>query len=349
MIRLENQGSAYDIGFQHGSACPEAASSAYEAWFGRLDLDPAEAGTGVSVVEDRLRRHFPEMLEEMEGIADGSGLSYRQVLELNCFDTVTASGPDRRCCSTIGFLHSDVGVLLGKTADWDVSQGHRFATWQRYRPEEGYRFIHYGCAGTLWTEGGLNEAGLGMVLNGLPVGGDSNQGVPWVPLTRGVLQHCASVPEALQFLEQYDVMCWGVNLMLADAGGDLAFVEVIPGKQAVCRPEEDYLIHTNHCLCADPAGRQLSDEALAAYGEPGLPRNSKARYDTLNRIVPLARRSRASMKDLLRDRSPSGPISQQGEDGMWTVYAMVVAPMEGKIWGAEGFPPGVPFVEYQVL
>ena len=54
------------------------------------------------------------------------------------------------------------------------------------------------------------------------------------------------------------------------------------------------------------------------------------------------------MEALLRDRSSPGAISQSGEQGMHTVYAMIVAPAQGKLWGAEGFPPEVPFVEYSV-
>lgn len=348
MIRLCNQGSAYDIGFQHGTACPDAVSLAYEVWLGKLDVDDSQLEAGIRTVEDRLAEHFPEILDEMHGLADGSGLPYRQILGLNCFDAVRGARSDPSRCSSIGFSASDVGVLLGKTADWNVMEAEGLATWQRYEPDQGHTFIHYGCAGTLWTEGGLNDAGLGMVLNGLPASGQSPQAVPWVPLTRGVLQHCASVEEATRFLGEYDVMCWGVNLMLADSGGDLAFVEVVPGAQAVCRPEQDYLIHTNHCLCAEIGGHRLSDEVMAALGLPSLTENSLARYGTLERIAPLAPRTLAGMEELLRDRSPSGAISQDGEDGMWTAYAMVVAPELGKIWGAEGFPPNVPFVEYQV-
>ena len=223
-------------------------------------------------------------------------------------------------------------------------------TWQRVQPRsgEGYTFIHYGCAGTLWTEGGLNEAGLGMVLNGLPVTGPSEEGVPWVPITRGVLQHCRDVQEATDFLARYDVMCWGFHLTLADAGGDLASIEVAPGAQAVRRPQGDSLIHTNHCLYHETKALEMDEAAVAAYGQTGLVENSLARYRTLERIVPPAPRTLESMKTLLRDRSVPGAISQNGEHGMRTTYAMVIAPAQGIIWGAEGFPPEVPFVEYSV-
>lgn len=350
MICLNDSGSAYEIGVQHGAACREAVRLAYEAWGLMTGIEESQIDTGIHIVEDRLARFFPETLEEIHGIAEGSGLSYRQILTLNCFDAVIGSSMSRPGCSNIGFVDSDVGVLLGKTADWNVTGAENFAAWQRYQPAagKGHTFIHYGCAGTLWTEGGLNDAGFGMVLNGLPVSGSTPDSVPWVPLTRGVLQHCHTVQDAIDFLGRYDVMCWGFNLTLADASGDLAFIEVVPGAQAVRRPQEDYLIHTNHCLCSETKGGQLDDEALVLYGEPGLVENSLGRYQTLERIVPPAPRTLASMKSLLRNRSIPGAISQSGEHGMHTVYAMIIAPAQGKMWGAEGYPPDAPFVEYAI-
>ena len=64
--------------------------------------------------------------------------------------------------------------------------------------------------------------------------------------------------------------------------------------------------------------------------------------------MPEAPRTLESMEALLRNRSDSGAVSQRGEQGMHTVYAVTVAPARGRLWGAEGFPPDVPFVEYTV-
>lgn len=349
MIHLNNVGSAYEIGRQHGASCPAAVRLACEAWSRFPGLTDSQVDTGLALVRHRLQRSFPECLEEMRGIADGSGLSEREILALNCFDAVLGVAAGKLCCSTIGFVDSDVGVLLGKTADWHVEGAEDMSTWQRYqpRPSEGYTFIHYGCAGTLWTEGGLNEAGLGMVLNGLPVTG-SSEGVPWVPLTRGVLQHCRNVQEGLTFLGRYDVMGWGFHLLLADAGGDLASIEVAPGVQAVRRPRGDLLIHTNHCLYPETKVLEMDEATVDAYGQMGLLENSRARYRTLERIVPPAPRTLLSMQALLRDRSVPGAISQNGEQGMRTAYAMIIAPARGRIWAAEGYPPEFPFVEYRV-
>ena len=347
MIHLNNAGSAYEIGRQHGASCPQAVRLACEAWRHTAQVDKARFGKGVELIEERLERCFPELLDEAQGIANGAGVTREQILILNCGDAITGSAT--RGCSSIGFAESDHGPLLGKTADWNAKHAEDYAAWQRYQPApgEGYPFIHYGCAGTWWSEGGINEAGLGMVLNGLPGDGVSAQSVPTLPLARGVLQHCRTVEEALAWLGGYDVMYWGFNLILADRDGDLAFIEVVPGAQATHRAL-DYLIHTNHCLGPETRGHQLGDAALETYGYAGLAKNSQTRFCTLQDIVPSTPHTLAGMQGLLRHHDSPGAISQNGQQGMNTVYAMIVAPAEGKLWGAEGFPPDVPFVEYQI-
>ena len=313
-------------------------------------IEMPRAEEGLRLVKERLGRFFPECLEEVRGIADGAGQTLDRILVLNCPDAMIGRASGVPSCSCIGFVDSDHGPLIGKTADWQVEHAQDLTTWQHYRPRrgEGYRFIHYGGAGTWWSEGGLNEAGLGMVLNGLPGEGLSPDSVPTLPLARGVLQHCASVRDAIDWLARYDVMYLGFNLMLADRKGDLACVEVVPGAQGVQRPDGDCLVHTNHCLVPETRAVDLGEERLADYGYPGLMENSEARYRNLLKRVPEAPRTLESMEALLRDRSDSGAVSQRGEQGMHTVYAMIVAPARGRLRGAEGFPPDVPFVEYTV-
>lgn len=336
MIYLNTSGSAYEIGVQHGCTCPEAIRLAYQAFGQRSTTSVPQSQIDASVrsVEGRLQRVFPQTLEEMRGIAESARVSCREVLLRNGASALLRPQPNRGC-STIGFADSDAGVLLGKTADWAVQGAERFAVWQRYQPGdgEGLAFIHYTAAGMIWSEGGLNAAGVGMVLNALPgVVGSSREGVPTTVLDRGVLQRCHTVQDAIDFLGQHDVMCCGFNVMLADASGDLAFVEVVPGNQAVRRIDEDYLIHTNHCLCPETARRQTH-----------VTDNSIARYQTLQSIVPPAPRTLAGMMTLLRYHSGPGAISH-----VCTVFAIIVAPAQGRIWGANGYPPAVPFVEYQL-
>ena len=349
MIHLASTGTAYEIGEQHGRDCAAAVHAAYRAWGPGDAFDRRELSEGFRRIAASLNRVFPALLDEMQGIADGAGLTVEEIVALNCLDEYRARRTPPGQCSNIAFQASDRGVLLGKTADWTMSDVAEFALSQRYRPDpgDGIAFFHYGCAGTLWCEGGLNESGLGMVLNGLAGRGAGGASVPAMALARGVLQHCRDVQDALDWLRQYDVINWGFNLTLADSSGELAFVEVLPGSQCSGRADGDYLIHTNHCLLDSSAGRPDADiDSMPGY--PGLIENSHLRFDNLLDKVPNAPRSLQSMQSLLQDRSPTGAISQNGEHGMYTAYALIVAPERGEVWGAEGYPPDVPFVSHTV-
>jgi isopenicillin-N N-acyltransferase-like protein len=352
MIHIDCAGTAYQIGKQHGESCPDAVRASYSAWAPVKSVDAQQMKSGISIIEKGLNNHFPEILEEMQGIADGADLTLEQVISMNMeFELISAANA-LPSCSNIGFKKSDQGVLIGKTADWYPDNSKEFTLAQRYIPDtsQGYEFFHFGCAGTLWSEGGLNKSGLAMVLNGLPTwGGAPERSVPTLALSRGVLQWCRDVQDAVDWLQRYDVLNWGFNLTLADATGALCYVEVAPGAQAVHYPVEDYVIHTNHCLQKGPLERQLKPANTEMIGYPDLLENSKSRYDTLMKIVPEAPRSLESMESILRNRSTEGAISQAGEShGLKTVYAVMVAPQTGTIWGTEGFPPDGPFELYKI-
>ncbi|MBO68815.1 MAG: hypothetical protein CL398_10960 [Acidiferrobacteraceae bacterium] len=351
MIHIQCKGSAYQIGKQHGQFCPEAIRTSYKAWAPVNDLNTREMQREITLAEKRLSERFPEILEEMQGIADGSNLSLNQILCMNCEFEMVSTAHLLPSCSNIGFKTSEYGVLLGKTADWYPDNSHEFTMSQHFIPTcgNGYEFLNFGCAGTLWSEGGLNKSGLAMVLNGLPTTGSSTNSVPTLALTRGVLQWCRDVKDAVDWLDKYDVLNWGFNLTLADKSGALCYIEVAPGRQAVFYPTKDYVIHTNHCLQESVLERQLAPDETALIGYPDLLHNSKARYDNLMQLVPKSPRSLDSMIAILRNRSTAGAISQAGEShGLKTVYAVIVAPEAGILWGSKGFPPESPFESHQI-
>ena len=65
MIHLNNSGSAYEIGLQHGSSCPEAVRLAYEAWGRTEGIEVGQIEAGVQYVVERLQKRFPETVDEM--------------------------------------------------------------------------------------------------------------------------------------------------------------------------------------------------------------------------------------------------------------------------------------------
>src|SRR2546423_13092398 len=72
------------------------------------------------------------------------------------------------------------------------------------------------------------------------------QAVPYTVLYRTVLEECRTVAEAIELLERLPRQTPN-NLMLMDASGDRAVVEITPAKVTVRRaPTGEALISTNH-------------------------------------------------------------------------------------------------------
>jgi hypothetical protein len=111
----------------------------------------------------------------------------------------------------------------------------------------GARVLRCGWAGTVWTEFGLNDAGLAVGCNSLPPptsqsGAGLAQHLGCTPL----LARCRSVPEALDFMRDTPFAGKGENIGLADATGAAAVVERCAERYAVRVMEGDSIAATNH-------------------------------------------------------------------------------------------------------
>jgi len=127
VIHLNNAGSAYEIGRQHGASCPGAIRLACEEWLRVAPIEESRTEEGLRLVKDRLERFVPECLEEVQGIADGSLQSLDRILLLNCPDAVIGRASGGPSCSCIGFVDSDhdgwLDPYVGHNVDYTLESG----------------------------------------------------------------------------------------------------------------------------------------------------------------------------------------------------------------------------------
>jgi hypothetical protein len=116
---------------------------------------------------------------------------------------------------------------------------------------------------------GVNEKGLAITLNYAFV---ADRGAPdqlISMLIADALASCASVAEAVKRITASPR--WGAGiLMLADATGDLASVELSNTRQAVRGPAqgEDWLLFTNVCFCPETCAVQVEERAVYSNKVP---------------------------------------------------------------------------------
>ena len=194
-----------------------------------------------------VKRYAPEVLKEMEGMAKGAGLDFKQILALS---TAYEKSFNRNLVSDkcTSFLLSpnvtkEKKVILGQTND------ECFKEWLSEldlvihhveKEKEVLLYTHPGIPAYM----GMNNQGLAVLWTYIDNGRVGN-GLPTNIIIRHLL-NLKSVDEGINFLKSvpHDIPN---QFGLADCTGKIASIECFPN-QIYISEKEDYLIHTNHTV-----------------------------------------------------------------------------------------------------
>lgn len=309
MIHVSLSGSPYELGTQHGQALRPLVDGAVRYELRRhAHLPPPAVDTGA--VERLVGRTAPALLEELEGIADGAGLPFDHLLAVNL--------QVLHYCTVIAFPQGAEGPLLGKNLDFPL---YAYQVLFSVQPDDGHAFTHIGCAGSVASYGGLNQAGLAMGHAAVPLREARQEaGLPLAFLRRLALQQCATTEEALGLVGEHEPWQMGDNLLFVDAGGDAAVVEIQPGGQRIRRPQGGALWCTN---------------CFASFEEADGNEEGQGRHRYLQQALDLERQSltRDFLVGLLSSHEEPYPICRD-----WTQLSFVAHPGSGGLEVADGYP-----------
>ncbi len=345
MIEMDLSGTPYEIGYQHGHQVPELirqfhhcvlVDKASQGFRGRPQGTREDFHRRVLRVAGNVQAWNPDLLEELRGIADGAGLSYQAILDLN-FST-EGWGELLHGCTTLVLAMAD-GPVIAKTEDDDAGD-EAYLLIQRITPNNGLRYIKTTLAGTLWTSIGINEAGFCYSGSGLPlVPGTSNwDGLPSMVVNGRMLAECHTVADGVAWLKRVDYIQHGGALALVDETGDVAVVEKIPNHEAIRRAEAGVAFTVNDAWCPAIKPHIGGNDVLMA--------ESHMRADNLLRLAQHVPPTPEGMQTLLRDHSHPGGICHHGEAALHTVSAAVAQPRQRRLWVTQGYPFQNPFVAY---
>jgi hypothetical protein len=319
---IEARGTSYDIGRAVGRAVPELVVSAV-ARICRLDVPAATVSARLTEIEAALASSFPHVLEEANGLAEGARIDRRDALLLSVASDVHGKLPG--WCS-LGAVPGPDGTLVGKNLD----QSPDLAPLQvvEFIARDGdYAYVHLTTAGAMWTDGGVNERGLALVNASIEASGADPVGVPDGILVRELLARCADVREAVELATSQGVRTLGENVLVADADGRSAVIELLPGGHAV--REGFSIVACNHPLVADLV-------PLASPADP-IRGNSERRTQRLTDLAAVRQSwTIDEMAEALADHD--GGICQHGQEGLWTIASLVLAPRSRRMWFASGPP-----------
>ena len=176
----EIAGSPCQIGLRYGQSIKSGFSRIVARYAENYlkNHDSARVEVISEGMEGYLRDHAPTLIEEMAGIAEGSGVSFADVFKHNlcsCIGTTLSSEASVReaaHCTSIGFPNSNRGPLLGKNTDCGDPETSliRFVPMLCWRPSTGLASLGLTHMRTVWRHVGVNEKGLAL-------GGSSVMGI----------------------------------------------------------------------------------------------------------------------------------------------------------------------------
>lgn len=272
------------------------------------------------------RVFFPEILEEIQGLADGQQCA-AETLQAILFGMYAL--PPTCGCSC--FAVSDgAHILLGRNSDFLTALEHLNANITcRFPNSPSFAFTGNTTA-FLEMEDGVNERGLAIGLTAIPAFAPQpgmNAGL----LLRYLLEKCRDTGEALQQISRIPLSS-AHTLTLADAKGNIARVECHPRKTTVIRPTEGHPF-----VCAT---NQFQADGMRPLQSPNADNwQAKTRFLTLEHTLR-RRKGRIDVpaaKVLLAGKY--GFLCQYDRaQGMDTVWSVLYDLKEDIIWRAEGNP-----------
>lgn len=176
-------------------------------------------------------KYYPEILDEMKGLANGQKDSYEDLytflISMYCFEL-------NNHCTCIAFKDKD-HIMFGRNSDFLVSLEKYYMNCI-YQLENAYSF-NGNTTAFIEIEDGVNEYGLAVGLTFIyptiiKVG--FNAGI----LVRYLLEKCKTTEEAIQRLKKIPIASQQ-TLTIADANGDIAVVECNCECVEVIRPKDE--------------------------------------------------------------------------------------------------------------
>ena len=244
LLRLS--GSRYRMGLAHGTLLRDEVrylrSEYLEAFYGSKTKRP------MFLAQARLlEKHIPAgFREEMHGLSVGAGISRDDALLFHAFLDIHKI----LLCSTITVPRpaDEGGPLVGRNLDFPgLGIAHRFGIVVCTRGRGRRAAASISWPGFLGTLSGMNDAGLVIAVMLVYGVEDAEEGVPFAALFREALETQDSVDGVRDFLEAHP-RTNSNNLLVVEAGGRSAIMEIRPSRVTVRAAEKGCLLSTNHFL-----------------------------------------------------------------------------------------------------
>ncbi|HEY2883521.1 MAG TPA: C45 family peptidase [Pirellulales bacterium] len=284
-------GAPYEMGFAQGAALRERIQ------LGRRELSKLEAFRNeqpwwmpypvflayaerkvAGLVRPGVAAAFPEMQQRLEGIAAGAAVPLNALYLLNGLEALMASVEGKIQISALAAACSAIAVrgsrsqggqpVIARNFDY-LPIVQPFYAIRRCEPTGGMRSLEFTLAPLAGTVDGVNEAGLCITYNYAFTLDRPGKKFGFISMAISeAMARCRTVAEAAEWISSRPRWGGGI-LMLADAAGDIASLELSSTQATLRRPVSgaNVIYHTN-CFFEPttsaaqvPAGAVFTDRA----------------------------------------------------------------------------------------
>ncbi|CDR42386.1 CYFA0S09e02498g1_1 [Cyberlindnera fabianii] len=240
---------AYSIGFQHGMVAKTRIDRAIEVY---AKLYEDARGVHWNVARARAEKFIPmlerdhvEILEELRGIAEGSGRDLIDILALNVRSEIAMVEISDGCTSLGQKQKMSGDVYVGQNWDW-MPEADEFMIWLDVVQEGKPRLLYLAEAGII-GKWGFNSSGLAIMLNAISANEVDYNRLPVHFILRKALEQ-ESVEAAVDLIEK-ERCASCCNFLMGDPTRWCS-VEITPKGIAILPPDKHTGVasHTNHIV-----------------------------------------------------------------------------------------------------
>ncbi len=342
---IELNGEGYNRGLQHGTQLKKEITEVFAKWKANIRRnskeDPDVVLTDFRAATDfepTSRKYTPGILEELKGIAAGSGQSYADVYAFQLVDEFwiwldKKAHTDNHHCSGMGVpATNNHPAYIAQNMDLEnYMQGYQVLLHLAPTPSEPEQYI-MSCAG-LVALAGMNAKGIGLCLNTLMELQASEDGLPVAFMIRGILAK-QSGAAAMEFLRTVKHAS-GQNYILGIADSVYNF-EASSNQVVRFLPSagSGVVYHTNHALVNHDVKdwfRKYHERVIAGETRYG---NSELRFASLQQRLNKQPTDISTdlIKTTLRSKdNPMNPVCRTfSEGGGGFTFSSVLFTLGGK-------------------
>ena len=248
-LYIRMTGSARERGRIHGEAASErirrCLAEYRDIFSNETGVSWEEARAVAAGFEPEIRALRPDLIEEMQGIAEGAELPYEDILTLNCRSEVMFASASNSCTVVAATpeVSGDGKTYLGQNWDWRESGYGTTVVLDIDQPPMP-RVLITTEAGFVGGKG-MNELGVAQTMNALSVN-KAKKGVPLQVLLRHTLSQ-TTLPRAVNAIVKAN-RAGSACIGLASPDGLAVMVETAPCSLDVLTGYGKPLCHTNHWL-----------------------------------------------------------------------------------------------------